>query len=387
MNPFVKKTAIIGIRVFMLPVLLVLLILRPWLRVRVSGLNSNRIGHFAMNNELYLCEKDAGLLPLRTFDVFFHDTPICNHQMKRMWDARLRVAPWAYFVNKAVEYYPGFQQHRINTSSRDRYGIYDRCRPHLSFTETELSAGKSALFRMGVGENPFVCLLCRDSGYLKKHYPVRDWSYHDYRDVDVETYLPALRSLGDRGYFVLRMGAVVEGPLKTHHPKIIDYASNGFRSEFLDIYLPSQCCFFISNGAGLDAVAKLFHRPVLYVNQIPLGHIHTECANDLFIFKKIWLCNEKRFMKFSEILKSGVGRFLDGRLYQKHGLEVINNTPEEIEAVTLEMVQRLEGSWKATEEEEDIQDRFWALFKPDDMNQVFLSRVGAAFLQENVDLL
>ena len=43
------------------PVVLVLRLIRPWLLVRWGGLVSSRIGHFAANTELYLCEQDSGI--------------------------------------------------------------------------------------------------------------------------------------------------------------------------------------------------------------------------------------------------------------------------------------------------------------------------------------
>ncbi len=97
--------------------------------------------------------------------------------------------------------------------------------------------------------------------------------------------------------------------------------------------------------------------------------------------------DEHRFMTFREILESGVGRFLQTEQYKKCNLEIIDNTPEEIEAATIEMEERLKGTWTTTEEDEDLQRRFWALFKPSDINRVFRSRIGTEFLRQNRDLL
>jgi len=50
-------------------------------------------------------------------------------------------------------------------------------------------------------------------------------------------------------------------------------------------------------------------------------------------------------MTFSEILKSDAGRFLCTQQYQKLGIEIIENTPEEIVALANEMDERLDGTW------------------------------------------
>ena len=56
-----------------IPAVLIMRLIRPWLLVRLSGLISTRIGHFAANTELYLCERKAGInVPSQLlFDLFF----------------------------------------------------------------------------------------------------------------------------------------------------------------------------------------------------------------------------------------------------------------------------------------------------------------------------
>ena len=65
----------------------------------------------------------------------------------------------------------------------------------------------------------------------------------------------------------------------------------------------------------------------------------------------------------------------------------MENTPEEITNLVLEMDKRLEGEWLIHKEDEELQKRFWSFFKKNDLNQVFLARIGADFLRQNRDLL
>lgn len=369
-----------------LPCLFLLFLLRPFILVRVGNLFSERIGHLAMNNELYLCERDLGLHPQRVLDIFYDSGSICNYQLRKMWEDHLTIHPFAQYIDRGISLYIVFKKHRINTSSRNRYDIFENCRPHLTFTQDDFELGKSSLEAMGVNSD-YICVLCRDSAYLKKRFPGFDFSYHDYRDVDINTYQHALAKLADRGYYVLRTGSVVKTKSNWHHDRIIDYATNGMRTEFLDIYLPAQCRFFMSTGTGLDAVAKIFRRPILYTNFIPLEYIRSECSHDLCIPKKLWIRDERRFMTFREILESGVGRFLHKSQYEKFNLEIIDNTREEIEAVSLEMDERLKGRWQTTEEDEELQRRFWSLFTPSEINRAFRSHIGTSFLHQNRELL
>ena len=70
----------------------------------------------------------------------------------------------------------------------------------------------------------------------------------------------------------------------------------------------------------------------------------------------------------------------------KLNLQLIENTPEEIRAVTIEMDERINGRWNTTEEDEELQQRFWALYGPDKLKSPDL-RIGAEYLRENQELI
>ena len=369
-------------------ILLFLFILRPFILIRVGSLRTDCIGHLALNYDLYLCERDAGLHPSCSFDIFFpNKIPVCNEQLVRMWKRRLPIHRSFYYVYRAINLCSGFEQHLIDTSSRDRYGILHGSKLQLSFTREEAETGNSALVEMGLVDIDYVCINARDKTYKETTTPKVDWSYHDYNNMDINTYIPAIESMVDIGYSVVRMGSIVKERCNISHPKFIDYATNGMRSGFLDIYLPSKCCFFISNGTGIDSVSRILRKPILYVNVVPLEYVFADDPQDLFIPKKLWMRSERRFMTFQEILESGVGRFLHTHLYEENNLEIVYNTPEEIEAATREMHMRLKGSWKTAEEDDELQKRFWLLFKPSFINRNFRSNIGTEFLRQNRDLL
>ena len=44
-----------------IPLIIIISLIRPWYLIRWQQLDSNRIGHFAAETELYSCERDAGI--------------------------------------------------------------------------------------------------------------------------------------------------------------------------------------------------------------------------------------------------------------------------------------------------------------------------------------
>ncbi len=258
---------------------------------------------------------------------------------------------------------------------------------HLFFTKEEEVRGQRALEDLGIPQgSPFVCFHSRDSAYLNILYPDRDWSYHDYRDSSIFNYLASVEELVRRGYYAIRMGAVVKEKLKTTNPAIIDYAINGKRTDFLDIYLGAKCRFFICSDTGLSIIPEVFRRPTVYTNWTDIKRISPWVLNGLFIIKKFYSNKEKRFFKFKELLGFQFGESETKNFFSENGIELVENNQEEIMDVVDEMETRLRGDWKAGEEDEELQRRFWAIFGPYKLKSPDLL-IGAKFLRQNRQLL
>ncbi len=387
------------LHVIALPVVLSLRIIRPWLLVRFGALVSSRIGHFAANTELYLCERDAGInWPIQQHvDLFYYGhMPICNYQLAKMWKRTLHVWPaWILApiarINRMV---PSGAVHEIgnNTQSdRDVHNLLDKFSPHLEFTAKEDAKGQANLQLMGIPLGaPFVCLAVRDSAYLKHHYG-GDCSYHNYRDSDVQNYVLAAEALADRGYYVIRMGVKVHEAINSAHPKIIDYATNGMRNDFMDIYLGAKCAFCISVGTGFDAVPLIFRRPIAYVNMVPIGYLSTYVNQFVGILKHHFSIKSNKNLSLRDILINGVGFCMATSDYESKGILLIENTPEEIRDLVIEMDERLNKAWQPHEDDDSLQQRFWELF-PTDAHDAYRGlplhgeirgRFGASFLRNN----
>lgn len=387
----VHKLLIVLLLPVTLPMAIMMRLLSPFILIRIIPLITSRMGHLSVDTEGYLCERDAGFYGKRTIDIFYHIPPVCNLQLKKMVERLLFIFPPASFLDRANRLLPGWEKYTMHISlgarTRDLNCFFARTPTHFYLTAQEQEEGRQGLRELGIAEDaPYVCFYARDAMYLRETMPKYDWGYHSYRDSQIANYIPAVEELTRRGYFAVRMGYLVEKPLKTSNPKIIDYSTNG-RSDFLDVYLGTRCRFFISSASGLSGIPIVFRIPIVWVNFIPFEYIHSWAKTDIVIPKRLWLPKERRFMKFSEIIKSGAGNFHYAPQYKKLGIEPVENTPEEIKAVSLEMDDRLNGRFETTKEDEELQRRFWSVFKGSPAHGQILSRVGRDFLRENVDLL
>ena len=375
-------------------------LLRPLMLIRFGGLPSNRFGHFTGNIEIYLCEREAGRHGHRVLDLFYYVQPVCNNQLKRMWNRALSVSRFARWAARLNGWFPGGTPHRVPWpihADHDVHGMLAGTRPHLYFTAHEEERGAMALRALGLREEkPFVGIYARDPAYRNTDVSPGDprKCLHDCRDAEIEACLPAAEVLVRRGYDVVRMGALVERALSAFHPHIIDYATMA-RSDFMDVFLCARCHFFLSGDSGITRGPIIFRRPVAHINLVILGAVSTHNPEDLLIFKKLWLREEHRLLTMREIFAGGlagrVGNF-QIEAYDRLGIDVLDNTPEEITALAIEMEGRLSGIWRSTEEDEELQRRCWTHYRecldlwPDCAahlkHRVLRSRLGTEFLRQ-----
>lgn len=398
-NLLLAKISKLPLYTLAIPMVLIIRLIKPWLLVRLGVLISSRIGHFVANTEMYLCERDAGInVPNQRYvDVFFMEGSICNQQLATMWHRVLLIWPaWLlmpiYRVNQLI---PGGKIHEIGHNSqhdRDVHNLLDRFPAHLQFNALEDERGEIGLRAIGIPKDmSYVCLNVRDSAYLAGP----NWAYHNYRDSNIQNYVLAAEALAERGYFVIRMGAKVHASIKSQHPKVIDYATNGMRSDFMDIYLGAKCTFCITTGSGWDEVPEMFRRPMVYVNLVPLGYLRTFRAEFLAITKKhIWQ-KTGNTLTLREIFLKDIGFLVYASDFKSRGVDLIENTPKEICDIAIEMFERLSGAWQPQPCDIALQQRFWDIFNSDAVNTSLgkplhgeiRSRFGAAFLRNNPHFL
>ena len=378
---------------------IVIRVIRPFILVRIGAMRSDRIGHFVLETDLMLLEQEHGISPRprRSIDIWYAPEPISNRVIYEMWKRVMRIWPNWFMVPvfRLNNLMPGSRAHQIpNTASTclDVHNLIDDAPPHLSFTPSEIEIGNRTLKQMGLGEGDrFVCFIVRDAAYTKMAFPDKDMSYHDYRNCDVDDYVLAAEAVADRGLFVFRMGSVVAKPLRSTHQRVIDYANSRFRSEFMDVFLGANCEFCVSDGLGYYAIPAAFRRPNAYVNYSPFHMFYSSRACDLGIAKTVSSLKTGKRLNLSQMGENGIAQFSHTAQYLDAGVSIDSNTPEEIRDLMIEMLDRIEGSWKSQSGDDELQTSFWRKYSEVIGEQRNIchgeirAKYGAQFLRDNRD--
>lgn len=391
-----KGISALGI-IITLPIVLLVVFLRPIKLIRFGTMLSQRIGHFAIDVEAYLCDRDQEEAIHKRVDIIGCPKPVCNLQLQTMWDRILSITPGAplwSILDKSCRFWTREDKHHIKLYDRNTdYRLFMTTEAHLHFTEEEQFRGQKLIEQLCIPpEATWVCLHNRDSAYLDKSLGGR-WAYHDYRDFSVQTMVSAAEELTRRGYYIVRMGSVVTEQLISDNTKVIDYASCSHKSDFADIYLLANCAAHIGSDAGIACIPFIFRKPVSYINY-PLTMLGTlingKCYPFPFITKHLLNKEKQCLLSLREMFEAGLYGASESNKFEEAGIEVIANTPEEIRYLAIEVDERLKGQWQLQPIDEKLQNRFWDIFMQyshQDCIGNIQAPIGTSFLRNNTYLL
>jgi putative glycosyltransferase (TIGR04372 family) len=246
--------------------------------------------------------------------------------------------------------------------------------PLLTLTDSDNDRGWQCLQTLGVPP---------DAWFVGLHVREGRTTQRGARDADIRTYRMAIESIVARGGWVIRMGDPSMTPMLPI-PHAIDYVHSAVYSDWMDVFLWAKCRFFIATTSGPAFVPPTFGVPCVATNWFPLL-FRRWFGQDIYIPKLLWSESEERFLTFAEALSSGVGNAESLDFLSSVGIRVIDNTPEEIDEAVVEILERLDGTLRYSDEDEQLQARFNTMWA----SNAFLAngRIGRAFLRKYAHLI
>ena len=352
-----------------------------------------RIGHLASELNCFLKERALGRLPERRWFVVAPRGEVANSCLLGYWKRHVTIVedPWICTVLSAMGRH-GLMQFDIShytPSSADKaaanyYSVLATwgSRPPLLVLDAEhRERGWDELQRMGIPRDAwFIAIHAREPGFS-----AQDESAHAHRNSDIRRLIPAIQEIGRRSGWVIRMG---DPSMQSLSPLegVVDYAHHPSRCDWMDVFLCAEARFFVGNSSGLFFLATAFGKPCALANMIPSSHLAFAPA-DVSILKLIWSVRENRYLTFNEIFNQPVADYRYADLFTKDGLRVDENTEEELYGLVVEMLDRIDGCYSGTSDDDALQHWFFSLFRPAHFGYGATGRVGSAFLRRHRDLL
>jgi putative glycosyltransferase (TIGR04372 family) len=253
----------------------------------------------------------------------------------------------------------------------------------VSFTESQKTYGEKVLRLMHISKKEkIVSIFARDSSFLKSYDSNLDWSYHDYRDSNIKSYIKSIKYLISKGYTVVRIGSEHSSSLSFDSDSYIEYNLSEYKSSFMDLYIPYISEFIIGSRSGATDVSLLFNTPLLVVNsttfnESPLG------MNDLFIQKKL-IDSEGKIIPYKELIKDRKYYSPNGNELEKlFGIKYIDNTDNEILEVTIEMHNRLTKNFVLNSNQLNLLERYQSEYCMKNLWSNRLAPISINWLEKN----
>ncbi|MDB0032212.1 TIGR04372 family glycosyltransferase [Alphaproteobacteria bacterium] len=350
--------------------------------IRFHKINAHRFGHFMPNVEIYLCEKkffkeknkNKVIIDLH----FFEKDPsgnfsICNSHAEIMVRRLLLILPYwlIYPLYETCLFFKIGNKHIVKniSSNKDPKGLLDKYDCHFSFNDFENQKGRMILSDFGLKEDSkFICLNVRDSSYLKEKFPNTDFSYHDYRDVDISIFKDAILELLKRNYFIFRVGKIANQTLNISHKNYIDLTNTNY-DDFIDIYLGAKCDICITTSSGFDSTPYVFRRKIIFL-QVPISHFFSS-SKRYFIFTKYLQRNsDKNILKLKEIFQMKLQNADNQEKYITSEISLILPSSSEIKEIILEALDYFDIKEEINYSNEQVE--FWNIYSKLILNDISL---------------
>lgn len=164
------------------------------------------------------------------------------------------------------------------------------------------------------------------------------------RNAHIANYIEAIEEITRRGGWVMRMGDATMTKLPVME-RVIDYPFTRFKSALMDVYLVSQCRFYIGMPSGILDMALLFQRPMITMNMSSWLFPFPQKQCDICLFKHVYSKSRNRFLSIREWLTEpfeAVWFLTLGDDYVFH-----ENDAQELKAVVKEFLDRGDN-WEST---------------------------------------
>ena len=349
------KKAINGIiAIIHIPLLLVIYLIKPLIKIKFGYLSVGRVGHFGLDLAYEIAAKNNS----KEVVFYYLQDSVSNEQLGTIAKRELNISfyykyfVYAYMIIGLGEKIKLPNRHKGGSFNID--GIVNDSKHEILLLPEEDEIGKAYLQKYGwTKKEKFVCLNVRDAAFFDEEKGAR----HAYRNSDIDTYESAIKYLLSMGYWVIRMGKKVEKPLNISHSKLIDYGTLSDRSDLLDIWFCKNCDFFISTGTGIDSVAAMFKKPILIVNLLPIAVMYS-WINCITVPKKLFWSDGKELTLIEHLDNS----FLKMHEYKEKRINIVDLDPDEIKSAVQEMIARLNGTLLTNKQIQD-QNKFWSILE------------------------
>jgi putative glycosyltransferase (TIGR04372 family) len=267
-----------------------------------------------------------------------------------------------------------------------RYESRNGSQKVLNLSDEHQAAGWRALSKFGLPQGAWwVALHVRERATKRG---TKGDSDVNYRNSDIRGHFKAIEHIVSQGGWVIRVGDPSMTPLPPMD-HVVDYVHTDTFADWMDLFLNANCLFQLGTSSGANLLPSIFGRPLAGVNWAPIGSLPIpNSALMIHILKLYRSARDGHLLTFREVVETGVSQIWSDAGFAAAGVELIDNSPDEILDITKEMFEIVNGTARYDAEDERLQAEFHALrMSRETVYAPTLSRVGRDFLRRHRGLV
>lgn len=348
------------------PIIFVFRILQKKFNIRLGLLDFSRIGHAVSFSANYLIEKK--LDTKKYIDIIFSSDDTANFFIKKKISKKISFFNSQFFFdlfNYCYKYWFKDLNYLIKFNINSLGKTFD-LQDFLYFSEKEKNSVDKSLLELGITKkDKWICIHNRDDAYLNLVYPDKDWSYHDYRNFPINDLLKVCKKMISNGYTVIRVGNIVKNSLNISHPKFIDYHLLKNKSDLLESYLLSNAHLYFGSDSGIFNISMISKVPFSFINFPSITNMVKYYYWNPFPFIfKLRKNENNEIISLSKQLETNLDETFMLEEFKKKKIQLINNTPDEIEDLFNEIDLKDEFKEELINDTENkyLEKKFWEIF-------------------------
>ena len=379
--------------IFSIPLIVLIILIRPFFKIKIGQLNSRVIGEFATPPEVFLCElKSKKIIKEKNeIYIFFCNRPISNQYLLKHWEKnfiifpRLLIEPIYYFFSSFnfLNFFlcPWRKDFKniLHRQMEDIHNVLPKYPTSLKFNDEEIILGEQNLLEFGYKKKQkIVCFVNRDGSFKNEKLTAC-------RNANISSYKKAVNYLADKNFFTMRMGRKNLQKIDYEKKNIVDYCFSKKDSDFKDFYIFSRCDFLITTDHGINELATFFRKKKVVINFQSFNKLNflDENYTSLILPKKYLDLKTKKFIPYREVYQKKLYEIGYIEDLNKAGYDLIDNTEDEIYNCTIEMTELL---YNKTTYDKNEQNNFWEIHQNYFNWKPRLIRISNSFFNENLDL-
>ena len=366
-------------------------VIYPFFKFKICYLRSSRIGQLTINFDIAYLK-----IPDNYHLLVFHEKAIANKFVLNFFSEQKKVFISKFFsylyyaiqyldsdshlIYKWLEYQPKFTFHYKKNSK-------------IIFPKIDKSEIQKTLFN-NEKSSQFVGLHARNNLYLKKN-KIEDKNNHNFRNFDFNDYTKTIDYLQSKKINIIKLGEHFnEENSNLINDKNIITSSKYFNNAKIDYFLNAYSKYNIIGNSGIVGISSILRKKIVYANFIPMNLFNLSYCSpgSLILPKKLFSKEKNRLLTFKEMNQIDFDIHTNSDPYKSHQIEVINNTPNEILNVTIEMDDLIDGKTSDIKKKKELNDIFWQNISEDKFKTNYLRNelklsISKDFLEQNQELL